>query len=58
MKKLVKTKNGYVKDFSDIIFKDNGDGTVSVPDVWGYSRIADIKNNTYANQTGVNPKVF
>lgn len=58
MKKLVKTKNGYVKDFSDIIFKTNPDGTVSVPDVWGYSRLADIKNNAYANQTGVDPQLF
>ena len=58
MKKLVQTKNGYVKDFSDIIFKTNPDGTVSVPDVWGYSRLADIKNNAYANQTGVDPQLF
>lgn len=58
IKKLVKTKNGYRKNFSDVIFNYNPDGSVSVPDIWGYSRLADIKNNQQANQDGIDVEAF
>lgn len=58
MKKLIKTKNGFVKDFSNVIFSEQPDGTVKVPDMWFYSRSADIKNNEENNATGVDPEEF
>lgn len=58
MKKLIKTKNGFVKDFSNVIFSEQPDGTVKVPDMWFYSRSADIKNNEENNATGIDPEEF
>lgn len=58
IKRLVKTKNGYQKDFSDVIFKYNPDGSVRIPDIWGYSRLADIKNNQQASSCGIDPDDF
>ena len=58
MKKLIKTKNGFVKDFSNVIFSEQSDGTVKIPDMWFYSRSADIKNNEENNATGIDPEEF
>ena len=58
MKKLIKTKNGFVKDFSNVIFSNQQDGTVKIPDMWFYSRAADIKNNEENNATGIDPEEF
>ena len=58
MKRLIKTKNGFVKDFSNVIFSQQQDGTVKVPDMWFYSRAADIKNNEENNATGIDPEDF
>lgn len=58
MKKLIKTKNGFVKDFSNVIFSEQPDGTVKIPDMWFYSRSADIKNNEENNATGIDPEEF
>lgn len=58
MKRLIKTKNGFVKDFSNVIFSEQPDGTVKVPDMWFYSRSADIKNNEENNATGIDPEEF
>ena len=56
MKRLIKTKNGFVKDFSNVIFSEQPDGTVKIPDMWFYSRSADIKNNEENNATGIDPE--
>ena len=58
MKRLIKTKNGFVKDFSNVIFSEQPDGTVKIPDMWFYSRSADIKNNEENNATGIDPEEF
>lgn len=58
IKKLIKTKNGYVKDFSDVIFNYNPDGSVSIPDMWGYQRLGDIKNNQSAISSGIDVEEF
>lgn len=58
MKRLIKTKNGFVKDFSNVIFSEQTDGTVKIPDMWFYSRSADIKNNEENNATGIDPEEF
>lgn len=58
MKKLIKTKNGFIKDFSNVIFSTQQDDTVKVPDMWFYSRAADIKNNEENNATGIDPEEF
>ena len=58
MKRLIKTKNGFVKDFSNVIFSEQSDGTVKIPDMWFYSRSADIKNNEENNATGIDPEEF
>lgn len=58
MKRLIKTKNGFVKDFSNVIFSEQIDGTVKIPDMWFYSRSADIKNNEENNATGIDPEEF
>ena len=58
MKRLIKTKNGFVKDFSNVIFSEQTDGTVKIPDMWFYSRSADIKNNEENNATGIDPEQF
>ena len=58
MKKLIKTKNGFIKDFSNVIFSTQQDDTVKVPDMWFYSRAADIKNNQENNATGIDPEEF
>lgn len=58
IKKLIKTKNGYIKDFSDVIFNYNPDGSVSIPDMWGYQRLGDIKNNQSAVSSGVDIEEF
>lgn len=58
IKKLIKTKNGYIKDFSDVIFNYNTDGSVSIPDMWGYQRLGDIKNNQSAVSSGVDVEEF
>lgn len=58
MKRLIKTKNGFVKDFSNVIFSEQTDGTVKIPDMWFYSRSADIKNNKENNATGIDPEEF
>lgn len=58
IKKLIKTKNGYIKDFSDVIFNYNPDGSVSIPDMWGYQRLGDIKNNQSAVSSGIDVEEF
>lgn len=58
IKKLIKTKNGYVKDFSDVIFNYNPDGSVSIPNMWGYQRLGDIKNNQSAVSSGIDVEEF
>lgn len=58
IKKLIKTKNGYIKDFSDVIFNYNPDGSVSIPDMWGYQRLGDIKNNQNAVSSGISKEEF
>lgn len=58
IKKLIKTKNGYIKDFSDVIFNYNPDGSVSIPNMWGYQRLGDIKNNQSAASSGVDIEEF
>lgn len=58
IKKLIKTKNGYIKDFSDVIFNYNPDGSVSIPNMWGYQRLGDIKNNQSAVSSGVDVEEF
>lgn len=58
IKKLIKTKDGYVKDFSDVIFNYNPDGSVSIPDMWGYQRLGDIKNNQKASSSGISKEEF
>lgn len=58
IKKLIKTKDGYVKDFSDVMFNYNPDGSVSIPDMWGYQRLGDIKNNQNAVSSGINKEEF
>ena len=58
IKKLIKTKDGYVKDFSDVIFNYNPDGSVSIPDMWGYQRLGDIKNNQKAASSGISKEEF
>ena len=58
IKKLIKTKNGYIKDFSDVIFNYNPDGSVSIPDMWGYQRLGDIKNNQNAVSGGISKEEF
>lgn len=58
IKKLIKTKNGYVKDFSDVIFNYNPDGSVSIPNMWGYQRLGDIKNNQSAVSSGIDIEEF
>lgn len=58
MKRLIKTKNGFVKDFSNVIFSEQTDGTAKIPDMWFYSRSADIKNNKENNATGIDPEEF
>lgn len=58
MKKLIKTKNGFIKDFSNVIFSTQQDDTVKIPDMWFYSRAADIKNNEENNATGIDPEEF
>lgn len=58
MKKLIKTKNGFVKDFSNVIFSTLQDGSLTVPDMWFYSRAADVKNNEENNATGIDPEEF
>lgn len=58
MKKLIKTKNGFIKDFSNVIFSTQQNDTVKVPDMWFYSRAADIKNNEENNATGIDPEEF
>ena len=58
IKKLIKTKNGYVKDFSDVIFNYNPDGSVSIPNMWGYQRLGDIKNNQSAISSGIDVEEF
>lgn len=58
MKRLIKTNNGFVKDFSNVIFSEQTDGTVKIPDMWFYSRSADIKNNEENNATGIDPEEF
>ena len=58
IKKLIKTKDGYVKDFSDVIFNYNPDGSVSIPDIWGYQRLGDIKNNQKASSSGISKEEF
>ena len=58
IKKLIKTKDGYVKDFSDVMFNYNPDGSVSIPDMWGYQRLGDIKNNQNAVSSGISKEEF
>ena len=58
IKKLIKTKDGYVKDFSDVIFNYNPDGSVNIPDMWGYQRLGDIKNNQKASSSGISKEEF
>ena len=58
IKKLIKTKDGYVKDFSDVMFNYNPDGSVSIPDMWGYQRLGDIKNNQKASSSGISKEEF
>lgn len=58
IKKLIKTKNGYIKDFSDVIFNYNPDGSVSIPNMWDYQRLGDIKNNQSAASSGVDIEEF
>ena len=58
IKKLIKTNDGYVKDFSDVIFNYNPDGSVSIPDMWGYQRLGDIKNNQKASSSGISKEEF
>lgn len=58
IKKLIKTKDGYVKDFSDVMFNYNPDGSVSIPDMWGYQRLGDIKNNQKAVSSGISKEEF
>lgn len=58
IKKLIKTKDGYVKDFSDVIFNYNPDGSVNIPDMWGYQRLGDIKNNQKAASSGISKEEF
>lgn len=58
IKKLIKTKDGYVKDFSDVMFNYNPDGSVNIPDMWGYQRLGDIKNNQKASSSGISKEEF
>ena len=58
IKKLIKTNDGYVKDFSDVMFNYNPDGSVSIPDMWGYQRLGDIKNNQNAVSSGISKEEF
>lgn len=58
IKKLIKTKDGYVKDFSDVMFNYNPDLSVSIPDMWGYQRLGDIKNNQKASSSGISKEEF
>ena len=54
-KKLSIIKDSF-KDFSNVIFSEQPDGTVKIPDMWFYSRSADIKNNEENNATGIDPE--
>lgn len=58
IKRLVKTKNGFKKNFYDVILSDNGDGTVSIPDMWFVSRHADEQNNMQSKDSAIDPEDF